>query len=322
MIYLSDSNSRLQKWTGSLTLGARFSENILSDPKSFTRRDFIPLRLRYDGILTALRNATSPFSEPSSPSSDGHPSFSRPGSSSQHPDVKVLPPRQHRYRQQQEQQQQQPLKYWNEYDDGSETGGPEENYAIYVDPGEGNFFPGIAYVHAVLSLPFEKVKQLFHPRRNREHQPLLSETRPSTYNSNTTVNTDSDEEGYASSCEIPSHGYAAHYAFPSVGEQQLLRYRENVLLWATIGLYATSFALLAICGVLISTGRHKLRVEVDAAVTIGVAMSLFCSCSALGAALYRKDHLSIPYRIMVWSTFVASCILNGMLLILVMGNAP
>lgn len=181
-------------------------------------------------------------------------------------------------------------------------------------------------MEAVLSLPFERAKQWFRTRRNPsdgEHEPLLSAAARSPVSGYLSTSTaDSDEEGYASSSDFPAHGYTALYAFPSIADQKVLRYRENVLFWATIGCYAASFALLAISGVLISAGRHKLRVEVDAAVTVGVALSLLCACAALGMSLYRRDPLSIMNRIFIYATFVVACLLNGMLLVLVVDNAP
>lgn len=305
-----------QKWTGSTTLGTRFNENVLSNPRSFTRREYSDLREQNETILRNLRSALPQFSEPSSPSTDGHLTHSRP-SSSRRPEFEPLPPPF-------QQQQQAQAKYWNEYDDGSEAGGPEDEYAIYIDPEESSF-PGLGYVQAILSMPLEKAKWWFRSRRSTaEHEPLLDPARPQTqgYASTATANTDSDEEGYASSSEFPVHGFSAHYAFPSIADQKVSRYRENVMLWTTIGCFFVSFILLAISGVLITTGRHKLRVEVDAAVTVGVALSLLCACSGLGASLYRRDPMSVLHRITVGSVFAASCILNAMLLILVVGNAP
>lgn len=302
-------------------MGSRFNEEVLSNPKSFTRRNFSNLHHRHNETLAVLRSATPQLSEPSSPDSDElH--QGRPGSSSQHPEFEPLPPPHNGHLPRQSSQSSQ-VKYWNEYDDGSEGGGPEDDYAIYINPDDRSTFPGLGYVNAILTLPFEKVKHWFHLRPNPEQEPLLGESssRPPTQGYTSTA-LDSDEEGYASSGDFPARGYTAHYAFPSIGDQKVVRYRENVLFWATTACFITSFALLAISGVLISAGRHKLRVEVDAAVTVGVAMSLFSACSGLGMTLYRRDPLSIPYRLMVGSTFVAACLLNGMLLILVVGNTP
>jgi hypothetical protein len=218
------------------------------------------------------------------------------------------------------------VKYWNEYDDGSECGGGEDDYAIYIDPDEDAGFPGLSYVNAMLSRPYEKAKQWFKVRRpSHESRPLLAPapgSQGSVGYASTAVNTDSEEDGYASSDTYPPVGYATHYALPSVNEQKVQRYRENVLMWATLGCFVASFALLGVAGVLILTGKHKLRIEVDAGVTVGVMASLFCAGSGLGMTLYRQDVLSVLYRLMVSSAFVASCILNGMLLVLVLGNAP
>lgn len=307
---------KYKKWTGSTTLGSRFNEDVLSNPKSFTRRDFSVLQRRYDEIMQTLRGALPAWSEPSSPSSDEQ----RPGSSTTVQEFEPLPPPGAHDSPGAAQPTSQ-VKYWNEYDDGSEAGGPEDEYAIYIDPDQGSGFPGFGYVQAVLGLPFEKVKHWFRLNRSPERQPLLND-RPTTQHGYFSTSADSDEEGYASSSEFPAHGFVGHYAFPSISEQKVQRYRENVLFWVTAGCFAASFALLAISSVLISTGRHKMRVEVDAAVTVGVACSLLSACSALGATLYRRDPLTISYRVMVGSTFIASCLLNSMLLVLVVGNAP
>ncbi|CRK24618.1 hypothetical protein BN1723_003146, partial [Verticillium longisporum] len=133
--------------------------------------------------------------------------------------------------------------------------------------------------------------------------------------------TDEDIE-YASSEEnFPAAGYAGYYAaLPSLADQQLERYREATLGWATIGAFAASFVLLAVASILIVTGRHKLRAEVDAGVTVGSVTSLFCACLGIGMMLYRRDKLSVAYRAAVLTSFLAACALNGMLLILVVDN--
>ncbi|KAK0387248.1 hypothetical protein NLU13_5561 [Sarocladium strictum] len=312
---------KYKKWTGSTTLGSRFVENVLRDPKSFTRRDFSYLQTLHDDILKTLNDAAPTYSEPSSPSSDEQPGSSsspRLSTSGANGHFQPLPPPFHEAQPPQ-------VKYWNEYDDGSETGDNDNDYAIYINPDDGPAFPGLGYIQAVVGMPFEKAKQWFHTsnKKNPERRPLLAPNGgiAQGYNS-AQANTDSEEEGYASSEEIPTQGYVGLYAFPSISEQKVVRYREHVLFLGTIGCFVASFILLIIAGILISTGRHKLRVEVDAGVTVGVVVSLFCACSALGMTLYRKDVLPLVHRLAVWSAFIASCVLNGMLLILVVGNSP
>lgn len=218
-------------------------------------------------------------------------------------------------------------KYWNEYDDGSEAGDAEDGYAIYINPDDSSGFPGMGYVNAIVTMPYEKIRGWFRLKDQRESRPLLGDDHPSYggYGGYSSAgHTDSDEEaGYSSSDGIPTEGYATHYAsLPSINEQQVRQYRERVLFWGTLASFAASYILMGVAAILISTGKRKLRIEVDVGVTVGVMMSLFCSCAGLGMTLYRRDNLSLAMRLLVWLSFTASCLINGMLLILVVGNTP
>ncbi|KAK1724677.1 hypothetical protein CaCOL14_005477 [Colletotrichum acutatum] len=309
---------KYKKWTGSSTLGARFRESVLANPKSFTRRDLNNLQTRYEELLNTLRTSTPQLSEPSSPSSDEQ-TPTRRGSTAES-FFTPLPPAERVPRRPIQQQQQQ--HYWNEYDDGSENGGQEEEYAIYINPDADMSFPGLDSMRAILAAPFRHAKTWFSRRQTPEVQGLLgSEPFLQSYGGISPLGTDTDDE-YASSDGMPTNGYATHYAtLPSINEQQVRRYRERVLFWATIGCFGVSFLLLLVASILISTGRHKLRAEVDAGVTVGVVASLFSACLALGMSLYRHDDLGIWQRVAVYSSFFTACMLNGMLLILVVGNA-
>ncbi|CCF44768.1 SPX domain-containing protein [Colletotrichum higginsianum] len=312
---------KYKKWTGSPTLGARFRENVLANPKSFTRRDLNNLQTRYEELLNTLRSSTPQLSEPSSPSSDEL-LPSRRGSTAED-FFTPLPPAQRQPRQPvQQQQRQQQQHYWNEYDDGSEAGGQEDEYAIYINPDDDMSFPGLDSMRAILAAPFRHARRWFSRRQDPEGQRLLGNA-PflESYGGISPLGTDTDDE-YASSDGMPTTGYATHFAtLPSLNEQQVRRYREHVLFWGTIGCFGVSFLLLLVAGILISTGRHKLRAEVDAGVTVGVVASLFTACLALGMSLYRRDDLGVWQRVAVYSSFFTACVLNGMLLILVVGNA-
>ncbi|KAG5984390.1 hypothetical protein E4U55_004963 [Claviceps digitariae] len=304
---------KYKKWTGSITLSSRVNENILSNPKSFTRRTFEHLRDRYDEILTDLQATTPDLSEPSSPDPDEQAATDLLERRRCRQVDYELPPAAH---------MNSPVKYWNEYDHGSDAGGSEDGYAIYINPDDKTGFPGFACVNSMLSLPYEKAKKWLKMRQpSDEHRPLLSPTQSASQGYASTA-MESEEEGFSSSDGYPQIGYATHYALPSIDEQKMQRYREKVLMWTTLGCFLLSFALIAIDSVLILTGRHKLRVEVDAGVTVVTMMSLFCAGSGLGMTLYRRDPPHLVYKVMVWSAFIASCILNGMLLVLVLGNAP
>jgi len=211
--------------------------------------------------------------------------------------------------------------YWNEYDDGSEA--ENEPYTIYIDRDAKSTFPGaktVAYVISRAKKPIEKVKSWWSPNvSSGERQPLLGNNGHFAPQSPTT-DTEVDDEAYASSSDFPG-GYATHYAsFPSVKDQKLSLYREKLLFRSTVGSFSAAVILLVIAGILLSAGRHHLRVEVDAGVTAGIVASLLFASMGFVCMLYRKERLGWLHRICVGVTFVALCVLNGMMLVLVAGN--
>ncbi|KAM0287282.1 hypothetical protein ACHAQH_000596 [Verticillium albo-atrum] len=314
---------KYKKWSGSPTLSVRFREEVLTHPKSFTRRDLTYLQNRYEQILHHLRTATPQLSEPSSPSTDAaSPSTRRPSRTASYREeaqqhFEPLPPPQ--------------THYWNEYDDGSDGEGNDQGgeYAIYIDPNANDSFPGLDAMRSIIRRPLALAASWFsrgHVDADPSRRSLLSpggnHAGPG-YGGISPFGTETDEDlEYASSEEnFPPSGYTGYYAaLPSIADQRVERYRETALAWATIGSFAASFVLLGVASILIVTGRHKLRVEVDAGVTIGSVTSLFCACLGIGMVLYRRDKLSVVYRAAVWMSFLAACVLNGMLLILVVGN--
>lgn len=124
-------------------------------------------------------------------------------------------------------------------------------------------------------------------------------------------------------------GYAATYAAPSPlllpsieSQRALARYRDRVLVIGTAGAFAASFVLLTVAAVLILTGKHKLHAEVDAGVVVGVCASLACACAALGMDMHRVAAKGLGNWVLVGGAFTLACFLNGVLLVLVMGNSP
>ncbi|KAB5539305.1 hypothetical protein GE09DRAFT_1248309 [Coniochaeta sp. 2T2.1] len=125
-------------------------------------------------------------------------------------------------------------------------------------------------------------------------------------------------------------GYAATYAAPSPlllpsieSQRALARYRDLVLVTGTASAFAASYVLLTVAAVLILTGRHRMRAEVDAGVVVGVCASLACACAALGMDMNRAG-VSKGWKnwVLVGGAFTMSCFLNGILLVLVVGNSP
>ena len=293
--------TQLQKWTGSTSLGERFSDQVLSDPKSFVRRDYQPLLSQYRDLLTTLRSTTPHISTPTSLSSSRHASR-RP--STQTP---VQPPPQQ--------------AYWNEYDDGSEA--ENESYTILVNPEDDDGFPGsktFAYVFSKAKMPIDKMKGWFSPDSSLEERQALVTNERYFNEQQSVADTDIDDEAYASSNEFPA-GYATHYAtFPSIHDQKISRQREQLLFHIMLGCFFASIALLAVAGTLVATGKKKLRVEVDAAVLVGVLASLFFATLGIGTMLYRQERLSWLHRALVGLAFFGVCFLNGILLVLVAGK--
>jgi hypothetical protein len=72
--------------------------------------------------------------------------------------------------------------------------------------------------------------------------------------------------------------------------------------------------------VLIAAGRQKMRLEVDAGVTVGIMTSLGLACAALCMMGSRWEKVGWLGQMAVWAAFAVVCVVDGGLLVLVMGN--
>ncbi|KAH7630354.1 SPX domain-containing protein [Sordaria sp. MPI-SDFR-AT-0083] len=353
---------KYRKWTGSATLGARFREAILANPKSFTKRDFSPLQSQHDDLLQTIR-AASPrdssrsgsSSPPTQPATPTRPA--RAGEQRLLPSVTIVP------------EEDVPTGYWNEYDHGSEAGDDRcDEYAIYVNPDEDMSFPGISSVMNWISSPMKKMmgrsqEPTPDTRANEsaENQPLLGSSRnqstdrygatlappsyftypPGVAYSDTDIDEDNVSDRFTNSPPHSfrrgrgraerrgSYGYASSEEFPESGyrsleQRRIARHRDEMLFWGTWGCYLVAFVLMGIATMLIMTGRHKMRLEVDAGVTVGIVTSLGTAVAAL--CLWNSRHESqapsMVGEIAVWVTFVVACVGNAILLVLMVGKAP
>jgi hypothetical protein len=124
---------------------------------------------------------------------------------------------------------------------------------------------------------------------------------------------------------LPSQEYVTHcaagFTLSSIPDQRVARYRERVLEWATWGCFPVTFVLMSIATMLIATDRQKMRLEVDAGVTVGIVMSLGAACAGLCMAGAKDDRVGLLGWLAVWSAFARECIANGALLAMVMKNA-
>ncbi|CAK7565530.1 MAG: hypothetical protein SEPTF4163_003447 [Sporothrix epigloea] len=381
---------KYKKWTGSGSLTVLFRHNVLSDSKSFTRRDFTQLEGHCEDLLFTLRTSTLLCSSPQTPrdelyssdlstsrsrrTSNARPCSSsstiRAPSSSAGSSRPRREPREQRFPSEQAKRRltllaSAPVQthYWNEYDNGSDNGdvgaSGSGGYAIYLHPDDEKDFPGMATLVSFFTVPLEKARKWMSSvsgKGSTGHDPLLSQVEGFS-NYGTTASSGGDTSGlfdslsrhvpsegdleqaneihhgndmdhdsteeddaFASDSDFP-RGYKTHYAaLPSINDQRISRYRETMLMRGTIGCYLAALVLLGVATILIETGKHKLRVEVDAGVIMGVVASLGFACAALGMSMARNGNVSMFSQVVVWLAFAIVCALNGAVLVLVMGN--
>ncbi|KAM0165419.1 hypothetical protein ACHAQE_000156 [Botrytis cinerea] len=300
------------KWTGSRTLKERFEVEVLGNPKSFTRQDFSSLHSQYNDLTTLIRASTPMTSGPSTPSMGSRrDSLGRAPSQT----LQRSPPRQ---------------TYWNEYDNGSDVD-QDEPFYIYTDPNAEMTFPGAEVVASAIRRTKQgmgKVRGWFTPpgsTKNREREALLGNSdrgyfhRSPSGTANGSI-TDVEDEAYASSADFPN-GYVAHYAtFPSVADQRLSRFQEQTLLFTMIACFFFSILSEAASTLLLATGRHKLRTEVDLGALTGALLGFALAAGGLICMACRNEKLGWVHRGVVLIITALLLIGSIVLLIMVIGN--
>lgn len=320
---------------GSTSLSSRFKDNVLDNPKSFTNSNFAPLHLQYQELRTILEAAApvdANLLEPPLPTESRDQSGRRihtRSSDSRRSSQSTAHPT--------------PRAYWNEYEDGSEAGDQDDAYVIYIDPNAHNEIPGLAYVRSMLGAPVDRVRHWLHSQKSKdipatspsETQSLLSggrhhggttdyfsiHGRPD-HEARTEDEYLSSEEG-ESSHHSRSLGFLSSYSYSSSSSVDLKvgRYQDRVMARSTVLAFVAALVLLGVSGLLVMTGRRRLRLEVDAGATVGSVASLFCACVGLGATFYRHSPAGYIYTLAVWAVFIAICALNGILLVIVVGSS-
>lgn len=288
------------KWTSSRALTELFYDEILNNPKSFVQRDFDPLISQYISLLRNLRTAV-----PDSDKFKGE-NYSRPVS--QQTFSKIQTKSQPQY------------SYWNEYDDGSEV--EEEPYLVYIDPNSESF-PGaktLASMFSKAKRPMDKVREWLIPVASSGEQRSLLHKNDRIYDQESTVGTEGILDDSASSSDM-QNGYSTFYntTILNINKQILDSKHDSFLIHTIIGCYAASLTLLLIVWLLATTGKKKLRMEVDAGVAIGVIASLLFAIIGLSLVHFRRQKLSQTYRYGAFVTFILTLLLNCMILIRVTG---
>jgi len=324
---------KYRKWTGSTTLNSRFRQNVLSSPKSFTQRDMHALQLEHQELLMSIKSAPQALIAPPNRQSVYDPR------NSPQPFWQARPPsrtRSNGSRGGRSDESPEPLaqtSYWNEYDCGSEAGDQREDdaFAIYIDPDQSGF-PDFTQFKQAFAAPFTRMRNWFKPgdHISYETRPLLNgaEQRVDYFAARqrptAVMYTDNEatEDEYVSSDEQSVGNEDVNYtSFAKIESQKLDDYRESMMARGAIMAFTIAFALLIFSGLLVASAGPELNIQLETGVTASSVASLFCACMGLGAMFGREDDVTWMYCLTMWASFGAVAVLNGFLLVIVVGSA-
>ncbi|KAI1438503.1 hypothetical protein GGR50DRAFT_691364 [Xylaria sp. CBS 124048] len=336
---------KYKKWTSSAALSYRFKNDILDSPKSLSRYDFTPLQLQYRELCTTLEAAphsddsTTAPDTPTSPDADHTDEGPR------------TPPRHWSRRGSKNAAAIPPVTYWNEYEHGSEAGDDEDGaYVIYIEPDHGPDFPGVAYVKSMLGAPVDQMRSWLNAPslkdapstpptiigspsethsligRNRSQASSMNYFTMGRREQSTDYEAQTEDEFLSSDdSELQRHEHSLPFVSTQTSSADVdtkpRLYQDIVLTRSIVLAFIASFMLLGVSGLLVATGRRRLRLEVDMGAAAGSVASLLCACTALGTMLYRQYPHGYIYSLAVWVTFIAACTLNGAVLLMVVSNS-
>ena len=212
--------------------------------------------------------------------------------------------------------------YWNEYDYPSDGGGAEEPYTIAFAADDDGGFPGQQHMAKALAYLGEKTSVLgwWRPSSSGGASSTKGERRALLGSRASDGETGDDDIEVYDADGFPL-GYETHYAtFPSIATQRLTAQRTRLLLLALVACYISSALLLGISGILVATGRNRLRAEVDAGVIAGVVAALGFVGVGVRIGALRWESAGVWERVGVVVGFVAGCLVGGGLLVGVMGK--
>lgn len=191
-------------------------------------------------------------------------------------------------------------RYWNEFDDGDSDTNVEEAYAIYIDPNEPSF-PGadtVAKAFGAMYDSFSRGKTRIlswfpmRPQANGsasgERTPLLfGNSRQNSFEDDL-ESSGSDSDEYLTKSQKQQELYRPHQRLT-----RRQRAHEATLLQFYSGLLTVSYIMLIMSAILLSSGRKKKVLEVDAGVVTGVIAAEACACVSVMLMCMRRQRLSI-----------------------------
>ena len=188
------------------------------------------------------------------------------------------------------------VRYWNEYDDGSEDGA-NEPFTILIDPeASSTGFPGVEKIGELWASTKQRVRKYRQKVSDRvsspskeqfgsgESSPLIDDNSPTP---------DSSDSETENNLRRPRN-----YSTMSSARGRLDRHRrsEAVLFRSCIAWFAASYILLVVATILLVTGRKRSAGQVDIGVIIGSTASLIFAIIGMGCMIARQDNLGLVHR--------------------------
>ncbi|EMC97196.1 hypothetical protein BAUCODRAFT_68129 [Baudoinia panamericana UAMH 10762] len=277
---------KYKKWTGSTQLEDRFREEVLNDPKSFTKLDLD----RTPSSAASMNNLTDSATAVETTRSD---SVTQP-SDPEVPPLKSF--RKKRRRGYPETVAPQQARYWSEYDNPEEED-ERSTYVIYIDPNAKSSF----------DMFFDWLGAIFGRRRQAEKQALLAE--PSSPRDD---ESSSEEDNVVTGPRDRSYGTITPSLQALEAQRHLLSLKSLPPSFTAIT-FVASLTILIIAYVLAATGKQKLKYQVDFGVILAVSSSLFFAIAGF-TSLLRRSEVSYPAWIVGVLVLVVDAIGSGGLL--------
>jgi heme/copper-type cytochrome/quinol oxidase subunit 4 len=225
-------------------------------------------------------------------------------------------------------------RYWNEYDDPSESD-EDEGYYIYVNPDEKVKFPG----QETIEKWAKKTKQLFRKKRRPERSSLLSVPESPTSDEETTDESVNGSAGnYGTMVPVPHEGYFSslfrslrdpHREAQTIAslrrqsEHQrrnlvsIIETRQHEREMTKLRLYVTCLAAAVVIDIILlalsSTSRRKERGVADGVILFGTISNLLLLVVALLSMTTRRERLGWVHQGLVVSIAIAVIVVDVLL---------
>lgn len=226
-----------------------------------------------------------------------------------------------------------PIRCWNEFDDGDSDANPEEDYVIYVNPNEPAFpatetvSKAFRAIHDSLNrgkgrvISWLPLSLKLQGKQDSARTPLLSgQQNPEGDLESTCSDTDELITPQPQRTNIAQRAFL-HALRSDYRPGQLLSPRQKALERTLFQFYSVlitiSFALLLISCNLLSNGRKKASIKVNAGVLVGVITAETCIIISMVLFFMRKQRLSV-FHSGLFGVSVAAVVVMGVALLVQM----